>query len=39
MPGSAEGKAPITDDLDSSQVDERVKDIRKHQSQYWRAFR
>ena len=39
VPGSAEGKAPITDDADSSQVDERVKDIRKHQAQYWRAFR
>ncbi|MGH9548761.1 MAG: histone deacetylase family protein, partial [Terriglobales bacterium] len=39
VPGSSAGEDPITQDLDPNQVEERVIDVRKHFSQYWKAFR
>jgi acetoin utilization deacetylase AcuC-like enzyme len=39
IPGSAEGSAPITADSRPNEVDERVLDVRKHFSQYWKSFK
>lgn len=37
--GPVSGKEPITNDRSPDQVDERIKDVRKHFSKYWKALR
>jgi acetoin utilization deacetylase AcuC-like enzyme len=39
VPGSAAGMAPITEDQSPNEVDQRVVDVRKHFSQYWRSLK
>jgi acetoin utilization deacetylase AcuC-like enzyme len=39
VPGSSEGRAPVSDDRNAGLVDERIKDIRKHHGRFWKALR
>jgi acetoin utilization deacetylase AcuC-like enzyme len=39
IPGAASGADPITNDFHPNQVDERIEDVRKHFSKYWKSFK
>lgn len=39
MPGAASGADPITDDDARDEVEERIKDVRKHLGSYWKSLR
>lgn len=39
IPGAITGEAPVTNDQSSHAVDERIEDIRRHFSRYWKSLK
>ncbi len=39
IPGAVGGQSPVTQDMSPGQVDQRIQDVRKHFSHYWKSLR